>query len=193
MADDAQEFSRLVAVVLARFMAQNGAVRAAGSQYDALGARLWQVVTERGSPVSTQVASGRAAGLAEEECAALVARVLGAVEDARLATATRQLLKACLYPEITSCRDSFREIAGDGSCRRQELARVRGRISGAHCVDCPHWLALDPVPHAAFLRAEWRGAVQEFTDHQAEFLPEDFRALRRWLHARARVRSSGAQ
>lgn len=193
MHDDAQEFSRLVGAVLARFLAQNGSVVSATFDGEALGARLWQVVFGHERLGSAEAAAGKLGGWSEEECASLVARVLGGAEDALLATAVRQLVKACLYPELKSCRDSFREIAADGTCRRQELARVRGRVSGTHCVDCPHWVALTPAQHATYLKREWHGAVQGFTDHQAVFLPEDFRALRCWLHARKRVRSSGAQ
>ena len=194
MDNDAQEFSRLVGAVLARFFAQNGKVLPATFDRGGFGARLWQVVSERGLPRPLAAHEcGRPSGMSEEECAPLVARVLGGAKDALLAAAAKQLVKACLYPEFKSCRDSFREVATDGTCRRQELARVRSRVSGSHCVDCPHWVALTTAQHVAYLKCEWRGAVQEFTDHQAVFLPEDFRALRRWLHARARVSPSGAQ
>ncbi len=99
----------------------------------------------------------------------------------------RQLLKACLNPEFRQCRDSYREVV-DGVCRRQELARTRGRLSGAHCVDCPYWVALRPEQHAALLAREWlAGDLEEFAAHHEIFLPEDFRALRvfLWRHARA--------
>jgi hypothetical protein len=114
--------------------------------------------------------------MAEEECALLIARVMAGLAGPRLAEAARQLVKACFYPEFKTCRDSFREVAADGSCRRQELARVRGRISGAHCVDCPHWVALTPAQHIAYLTHEWRGDAAEFSAHRDVFLPEDFRA-----------------
>jgi hypothetical protein len=125
--------------------------------------------------------------MSEEECAPLVARVVAGVEgDALLAEAARQLVKACFYPEFKVCRDSFREVARDGACRRQQLARVRGRISGTHCVDCPHWVALEPAEHVRFVTAEWRMDPADFTAHREVFLPEDFRELRRWLYAAAR-------
>jgi hypothetical protein len=130
--------------------------------------------------------------MAEEECAPLVARVVAGVEgEALLAEAARQIVKACFYPEFKVCRDSFREVARDGACRRQQLERVRGRISGTHCVDCPHWVALEPAEHVRFVTAEWRGDPAGFTAHREIFLPEDFRALRRWLHAAAREPAAG--
>ena len=70
----------------------------------------------------------------------------------------------------------------------QELARARGRVSGAHCVDCPHWVALTPEQHGRFLARAWQPAgAAEFAAHREVFLPEDFRALRRFLHALARA------
>ena len=114
--------------------------------------------------------------------------VLGAAGDEGLAAAVKQLVKACLYPEFTVCRESYREAAGDGGCKRQELARVRGRVSGTHCVDCPHWVALPPQQHGAMLARAWRvGGAEALAENRGVFLPEDFRALRRWLHAQARV------
>jgi hypothetical protein len=77
-------------------------------------------------------------------------------------------------------------MARDGSCRRQELERVRGRISGTHCVDCPHWVALEPAEHATYLKGEWRADPALLHEHGDLFLPEDFRELRRWLHRAAR-------
>jgi hypothetical protein len=106
---------------------------------------------------------------------------------ARLHRNVTQLVKACFYPEFTVCRDSFREVAKDGSCRRQELARVRQRVSGTHCVDCPHWVALTPAGHGELLQREWRSEPGILEDNCGVFLPEDFRELRRWLHARARA------
>jgi hypothetical protein len=131
--------------------------------------------------------------MSEEACAPLVARVLGGATDDLLATAAKQLVKACFYPEFKVCRDSWREVAADGACRRQELARVRSRVSGAHCVDCPHWVALAPSVHEKLLAGEWKSGAADFRANRGEFLPEDFRALRQWLHARARVRLSGAR
>ena len=182
----AAEFSRLVGAVLARFLAQNGRAGMAQPEGVEIGARLWALGEERGWPRALREGeAGAPGGMSEEECVPLVARVLGGGSDELLANAVRQLVKACFYPEFTVCRDSFREVAKDGGCRRQELARVRGRVSGAHCVDCPHWVALTPEAHGEFLAREWRvGGAAALAENRGVFLPEDFRALRRWLWAR---------
>ena len=187
--DEAEkEFSRLVSAVLARLFAQNDRAPLSAAESAAFGARLWALVAERGLPRPLRAdESGAPGGMAEDECAPLVARALGGAGDPLLANAAKQLVKACFYPEFTVCRDSFREVATDGGCRRQELKRVLGRVSGAHCVDCPHWVALEPAAHEKFLAGEWKADRAEFARHRDVFLPEDFRALRRWLHARARV------
>jgi hypothetical protein len=152
-----------------------------------LAAQLGRLVVERGLPRPLRDEEcGAPGGMSEQECAPLIARVLEGIDDAVLRDAARQLVKACFYPEFKVCRDSFREVKRDGACRRQELERVRGRISGTHCVDCPHWVALNPTQHAEYLTQEWRGDPQAFAAHRDVFLPEDFRALRRWLHAAAR-------
>lgn len=186
--DGVEEFPRLVGAVLARFFAQNARAPLPAAESAALGARLWTLVTERGLPRPLGPEEiGVPGGMSEDECAPLVARVLGGSDDPLLAKAARQLVKACFYPEFKVCRDSFREVAADGGCRRQELKRVLERVSGTHCVDCPHWVALDAVAHKSFLAVEWKTGAAEFARHRDVFLPEDFRALRVWLHARART------
>ena len=183
------EFSRLVAAVLARFLAQNAALGLTAAERAALGARLWAVVTEHGMPRALAPGEcGAPGGLSDDACAPLVARVMGAETNALLELAVKQLVKACLYLEFTVCRDSYREPMKDGGCKRQELARVRTRVSGTHCVDCPHWVALAPDQHAELLARAWRvGGAGAFAENRDVFLPEDFRALRQWLHARARL------
>jgi hypothetical protein len=152
-----------------------------------LARQLGDVVTRRGLPAPlAEGERGKPGGMTDAECAPLVAQVMDGVEDPLLAEAARQLVKTCFYPPFLDCRDSFREEARDGACRRQELARVRNRISGSHCVDCPHWVALEPEAHRAMLRHEWRGDPAGFDAANEVFLPEDFRALRHWLHAAAR-------
>jgi hypothetical protein len=131
---------------------------------------------------------GEPGGLSDEVIGPLVVRVLAGSTDELLTNGVKQLVKACCYPEFTVCRDSFREPTKDGGCRRQELARVRVRVSGTHCVDCPHWVAFTPAQHRDFLAREWRvGGPDEFAAHREIFLPADFGTLRRWLHARARI------
>jgi hypothetical protein len=102
-----------------------------------------------------------------------------------LAVPVRQLVKACFQPEFRRCRESYREVGADGTCRRQQLGKALGRVSGAHCVDCPYWLDLEPEPHAKFLAKQWRAGAEEFAAHREVFLPEDFRALRRCVRAMA--------
>jgi len=183
----AAEFRRIVAAVLGRFFAQNGATVPKAAEADVFAARLCALVAERGLPRPIDDGeAGQPGGMSETECAPLVARIVASACDPLLQEAARQLVKACFYPEFRNCRDSFREVSSDGACRRQELARARRRVSGAHCVDCPHWTALEPAQHSHYLGCEWRGNVAEWQAHRDVFLPEDFRALRRWLHAEAR-------
>lgn len=183
----ADEFGRLVGAVLRRFYVQNGQPPPPDAEVAAFGANLWSLVLARGLPRPLAAGErGEPGGMSEAECAPLVANVLAGSLDALRAEAARQLVKACFYPEFTTCRDSYRQVLPDGTCRRQQLARVRGRVSGTHCVDCPHWVALAPEVHAEFLAAAWHAGAGEFTAQRAIFLPEDFRALRLWLQARAR-------
>jgi len=181
-----QEFERLVTAVLTRFFAQN-ARSATGLPLDRVARQLHALVMERGLPRPLgENECGVPGGMSDAECAPLVARVTAGTDDPLLAEGARQLVKACFYPEFRVCRDSFRAVAADGTCRRQERTRVRGRVSGSHCVDCPHWIALENGPHGEFLQREWRGDVRTFEQDREIFLPEDFRRLRRWLHAVAR-------
>lgn len=194
MDEAATEFSARVAAVLARFFAQNAKTPPSAAECASFSARLWALVAERGLPRPLAAHERGAPGeLSDKEVAPLVARVLAGSDDGLLATAAKQLVKACFYPEFKTCRDSWHEVDAGGACRRQELARVRTRVSGAHCVDCPHWVALTPAQHEKFLAKQWRSGAADFAASRAEFLPEDFRALRRWLHARARVSPSVAR
>ena len=185
-------FAGLVSTVLDRYFRQNAAPVPAPAERMELAARLWALVLERGLRRPLAPAERGAPGeMPDAEVAPLVERVLGggaAAERNALAAPVRQRVKACFYPEFKTCRDSFRAVAPDGTCRRQELARTRGRVSGTHCVDCPHWVALTPEQHRRFLARTWQpeGAA-ELAEHYDVFLPEDFRALRRFLHDYARA------
>jgi hypothetical protein len=181
------EFQRLVVAVLARFFAQRSRPWLPG-QGERFARQLGELIAERGLPRALREDEVGAPGsMSEQECAPLVARVVAGLDEPMFVEAAKQLVKACFYPEFKVCRDSFREVTREGACRRQELERVRSRISGTHCVDCPHWVSLSPVEHARFLRQEWRGAATVFDAHRDVFLPEDFRDLRRWLRAAARA------
>lgn len=166
VAEPAPEFEELVVGLLDRFQRQQDRPRADPAVLRAVAARLGALV---------------GADSPQGEPAALAAQVAGPAADAGLADAVTQLVKAISYPRLDVCRESYREVGPDGSCRRQLAAQARRRISGTHCVDCPHWLAFGPAEHEAWLRAAWRSDPAEFAAARGVFLPEDFRALRRLL------------
>lgn len=185
------EFTHLAEVILARYFAQNGQPAPSDEDRADFIARLWVLVREKGLPRPLGPAErGEPGEMTDEEVRPLLDRVLvGTTPPGRAALAgpAKQLVKACFYPEFKTCRDSFREPAPDGTCRRQELARVRGRVSGAHCVDCPYWVELTAEQHLPFLARNWRvEGRDELVAYREVFLPEDFRALRRCLHRLAR-------
>ena len=160
------EFEDVVAGLLERFQRQQGFPSADPTVLRAIAARL-------GALARAAVPAG--------DLAATAAQVAGPGADAGLAEAVTQLVKAVTYPRLDVCRESYRETAADGTCRRQLAAQARRRISGTHCVDCPHWLAFGADEHAAWLRAAWRSDPADFDAARGVFLPEDFRVLRRLL------------
>lgn len=191
MASSREVFSEFVRRILRRFCAQNAIAAPADPMLSQLAERLWLLVIERGLPAPLGRADpGEPGEMADAECTALVARVFGetaGAEREKLAVPMRQLVKACFHPEFKVCRDSFREVSPDGSCRRQQLARVKARISGTHCVDCPYWVGLESEAHERFLNREWQPACREALSANLDiFLPEDFRGLRRLLYTEAR-------
>ena len=180
------EFERVVRAILERFF-QQGSRALPASDALQFTAQLRRVVAEREWPRPlADDELGAPGSMGESECAPLVARIVAGLDEALFADVARQFVKACFYPEFKVCRDSFREVTRDGACRRQEQERVRSRISGTHCVDCPHWVALAPGEHADFLARNWRKGPDDFQANRALFLPEDFRALRCWLQTAAR-------
>lgn len=186
MDPSAAEFERSVVALTGRYCAQGGR-EVPPDVLRRFAAQLLAVVRARGLPPPLPAgAVGSPGGLPEAEVSPLVAQVVAGCDEPLLAEAARQLVKACFYPEFTVCRDSYREVKRDGSCRRQELERVRGRLSGAHCVDCPHWVTQTPAAHAALLRAAWHGDPAALEAHREVFLPEDFRAFARWRHCAMR-------
>ena len=186
MVGSVDEFRGIVAGLLTRYCAQLSQP-VESDHIGRLAGQLSALVVDRGLPQPLAPDElGAPGGMAEEECAPLIARVIEGLHNPVLADAARQLVKACFYPELKVCRDSFREVARDGACRRQQLDRARKRISGSHCVDCPHWVALEKSEHLKFLRSEWRGVPDELAAQPDIFLPDDFRQLRLWLHAAAR-------
>lgn len=185
---EAREFDALVIANLERCFRRNGHALGAAADFAGVAERLRAVLAERGLP---QVPPGgrpeAAVEMPAEECAPVERRVLGIlVGDERWATPVRQLVKACLQPEFRRCRDSYRERDEDGTCRRQQAGKARGRLSGSPCVDCPYWLELTPEQHARALRDGWVGDVAAFESDVELYLPSDFRALRRHVRACAR-------
>lgn len=186
-----ENFCALVPQILQRFARQNDLPPLSLATLQEVAGRLWTVVEERGLPPPLEPGDpGSPGDLPDAECAPLVARVLGDLAGPpreKLAVPVRQLVKACFHPEFKVCRDSFREVSPDGTCRRQQLARVRTRVSGTHCIDCPHWTALAPGEHVKFLEGEWQPAGRsQLAANVGIFLPEDFRKLRHLLYAKAR-------
>jgi hypothetical protein len=59
------------------------------------------------------------------------------------------------------------------------LTKVRSRVSGAHCVDCPYWTSLTEAQDEALVASAWVGDLAEFKDNREIFLPDDFREFRR--------------
>lgn len=182
------EFRSLVQAVVVRFYRQNAQAVPSKAELEAFASGLGAIVAERGLPPPLAAGDpGAPGGLPEAEITALVARFVPNDANAFCTDVARQLVKTCFYPEFTVCRDSYRECGKDGVCRRQDADRARRRVSGSHCVDCPYWVTLGTSDHEAFLVAAWHAGPDAFQANRAVFLPEDFRALRRWLwqHARA--------
>lgn len=185
-------FADLTVAILTRYFAQNDVPAPPVAVQADFAANLWALVAARGLPRPLGPAErGTPGKMTDEEVAPLLERTFAGVPAewrGPLTDPATSLVKACFYPEFKTCRDSFREVSPDGRCRRQELSRARLRVSGVHCVDCPHWVALTPEQHARYLTRTWRtpGAA-DFLAHREVFLPEDFRAFRRFLHGLARA------
>lgn len=187
--DAAAEFAALISACLRRFLAQNARPALPEPELAGLTARFWKAVSREATKSSAEIEwREMPAALVEELAREILADSMTAERREDLNVPVRQLLKGCLQAEPVRCRESYREVVG-GHCRRQELARTRGRISGAHCVDCPHWVALDAKKNAALLERAWvEGPPAGFQAHRDVFLPEDFRALRTWA-MRVTIRS----
>ena len=183
-----ETFGRLIAAILDRYGRQRAMARVDESETGRVAARLWALIESRGRPPIPADGGGEEPPeMVAAEVAPLVAQVLAGLAGAEaLKNPVRQLVKACLQAERRTCRESYREAGVDGVCRRQLIDRVRERVSGTHCVDCPHWTALTPERHGNFLAGAWMPTrAAEFAEHREVFLPEDFRALRVFLGAHA--------
>src|SRR3954468_24375424 len=101
MRSDATEFSEYVVAVIRRYFAQNQAALPSVVEIEGFAARLWSIVAERGLPAALPAGEmGEAREMTEAESAPLVARVLHDLSGALWSDVSRQLLKACLYPEF---------------------------------------------------------------------------------------------
>src|SRR5690349_16166023 len=103
------EFGRIVGAVLARFSRQGA--RPAPTPHDVrrFVRQLRELIEHRGLPRALRDDEcGIPGSMSEAECAPLVAQVVAGLDDAALADAARQFVKACFYPEFKTCRDSFR-------------------------------------------------------------------------------------
>lgn len=179
-------------IVLVRYARQNGLTEISRSEGTAFASRLLELIQTRGLPPRLRPDEmGQPGEMSADAVGPLVARLLeGSSRQGELSAVARQLVKACFHPEFKKCRESYREIESDGTCRRQTLARVQTRVSGSHCVDCPYWTALRAEQHAEFLAEGWVGNAAELTQHREIFLPEDFRVFRQLLREYAFERES---
>lgn len=184
MADPARQFADLVRPVLERALRQSGHAVPTTTQAS-LVERLWALVAARGVPPPLPPGEkGEPGEMPAAVVAPLIESLLAGYSSAEreaMAAPVRQLVKACFQGDFKTCRDSYREVSPDGSCRRQELARASERISGSHCVDCPYWLSLTPMQHERLLTKAWHGESAALAAHRGVFLPEDFRALRLFI------------
>jgi len=176
-----------VCVVLVRYARQNSFAEISPAEALTIATRLGELIEARGLPRRLRADEmGQPGEMSAEVVAPLVARLLeGSGRVAELTNVARQLVKTCFHPEFKKCRESYRERENDGSCRRQSLTRVRTRVSGSHCVDCPYWTALTASQHEECLADGWVGEQSELRAHRDVFLPEDFRVLRKLLRAYA--------
>ena len=188
-------FQRQVAILFQRYVRQNGLPALADAEAGRFGVQLASLVEKRGLPRRLRVEEmGEPGEMSADEVAPLVDFVLAQSDRAiDLTPVARQLIKACFHPEFRKCRDSYREKVADGSCRRQDAGRVRTRISGSHCIDCPYWTALNPAQHEGCLLEGWAGDRSTLMAHRDLYLPEDFRVFRQLVRAWACLREAAGE
>ena len=179
---DAARFGELATAVLLRYARQNG-----WSEIDPVTLRPAIVGLQnaiRGMGLPPPGASGE---LDDFVLDAILREVTAAGPlDERWEHPVRQIAKACFYSDRDDCCESYCETDKRGRCKRQTLEKGRERISGAHCVDCPHWTDSSPEEHAALLEQAWQPGPIAFADARDIFLPEDYRALRGFIRDLAR-------
>lgn len=187
----AEPLADVVSEMLPRYARQNSLPAPATASCQLVGRRLFALLETHGWPRPLAPDEiGTPGEMAAGEVAPLVAVLIEGLDEFSTEAwggALRQLVKACFHPEFRTCRESYREVGADGDCRRQDVERVRTRLSGSHCVDCPYWTDLTPEQHAALLSRHWRdGGTAGFAAHREICLPEDFRRLRRLVRAGSR-------
>ncbi len=193
-----RRFQSLAGACLARYVRANAGIATEEASLAQCCEVVWDIVDTQGWPAPLPVGKEReATDTALPDLAAWVDRAtrsfvtagVGEQALACLKTAVGQLFKTCLYPEITVCRESYRQQTAEGHCKRQKHATASARLSGSPCVDCPYTVRLSAELHATLLRKNWAETNStSFDSDPMCFLPEDFRGLRRflWLHARTR-------
>lgn len=191
-------FQELAARCLRRFLKANSGLEVPSESIAWCCGTVWDIVGGHGWPEPAGVGEEREAvdtdlpnlaGWIDRAMESVALEHLDARALATLRNAVGQLFKACCYPEITVCRNSYRLQTADGRCKRQIHANARARLSGSPCVDCPWTVRLSAERHAELLRESWApGNEMAFDFDPMCFLPEDFRSLRRflWQHARSR-------
>jgi hypothetical protein len=182
------QFEEHVRAIIRRYCQQNGGTELPETELKELSARMWKLVLARGLPAPLPIGQAGSPGeMSAAEVAPLVETVLGDLSRrGELLDPVRQLVKACFHREFAICRESYREMSSDGVCRRQQLKKALGRVSGSHCVDCPYWTSHAAKEHEELLGAAWVADRAEFESNRGVYLPEDFRTLRVWLHEAAR-------
>src|SRR5690348_7065872 len=119
-------FEAQVSRLLNRFMAQNGRPVLTEEESRRIATRLSAIVVTRGLPRRLRPDEmGQPGELPSEEVNAIVREVLQDISASDATTdVTRQLVKACFYPEFKKCRESYCEVNATGECRRQNVDRA---------------------------------------------------------------------
>lgn len=103
------------------------------------------------------------------------------------ALVANQLLPLLVGVEPKTCCLAYCEKSPAGLQERQHKDHALGRISGAHCVDCPLFVLTQSEKHPRVLKAQWDSEKQEELESSIDvFIPEEFRQLRLFLHLHRR-------
>lgn len=182
------EWVEALAACTARLARLSGTAAPPREELEALADALWErhgaLRPPGGWTVRETPEELDAAGVAAEQeriRAALARR--GRAVPPLLEPHLRHLARLVAQPDFTRCRDSFRAATAGCIPARQKADVAAGRISGSHCVDCPHFVRLDAEENRALLLGAWHeGGRAALGEAWEVFLPEAFRDLRRVLH-----------